>query len=849
MKIEKTNKANDPSFPIGLETVSRLGWKLFPLLLVVFVFLFVGFANAEVATLKKSLIWSADNSSDYKLPEISGGVYTTQDFIATDGQINSITVNYQASGKINFEVSADSGLNYAQVTNGVPLKGGFISGNRLRWRAQALTDDAKLYKVNINYTDTAGVLENFGEPSLSGFLYRKAIQIEKSETQELYNYQLKLRIGENESVKDVDVNLGGRTLADFKDLRFSAADGQTPLPYYMESLEGDTGSRIATVWVKIPQIPKEGVIFYLYYGNDTAVGLSDPNATFDFYEDFTAVSLDKNKWVIHTDPKGSAQPAKGTVKLDAAEIITKEFQFKEGIIEYSSSAESGFESSLNVRNKNEETYDSPIWLAYSSIYKGAEHCIAVDGIVKTNDPLAKLTVAGEKYNYRITLDSGKIIFERFDSLNKETQASASYNIDPMPKAGYLSLRSGGDGAGKNIINFGAIRARKAAANLPVYNIGKEERVSLPIFVDTQLSSYGNLILKDVATSGYYISPDIASVGEVTRIIIPSWKVDPTDATTVGVSISADSAATYKKECENSKYYYASKKDFSAGSSLKARVDLSRENTGEKSSGLSAFSLDYRPGKITVTSPGKGDTLNQATAKILWSATEYEQSYLMKLEYSLDRGKTYKEITGKTGNSGEYLWSIPTGINSRRALVKVSDSFDDSINAVSNGAFSIMTAQEPITAPAAVEVSAEKTAVPVVAQEKKKEKESPANLYDLLIKVGDNVSAAGYKDGDIIMIKPAGYLWSTEEKARFLIIRAKLTPERAQELIQPKQKIISSGWLGRKKTAKTLNKRRYSINLRGMITSDDRELAGQGKLNGKPIEVEDIATALQEKRGE
>jgi hypothetical protein len=779
-------------------------------------FLFAGVANAETVTLQKALIFSADNSSDYKLPEVSGSVYALKDFIATSGQITGITVNWKSSGAINFEVSADNGLHYYSVVNGAPLKNNFVNGDRLRWRATTLSDDAKLTAVNINYTDTAGVSANFGEPELSGFLYRKEISIEKSKNEDLYNYQLKLKIGENESVKNVDFNLGGRTLADFKDIRFAAADGQTPLPYYIEALEGETGSRVATVWVRVPQIPKAGVILYLYYGNDTAESLSNPNATFDFYEDFTAASLDKNKWVVHTEQKGSASLTKGAVKLDAAEIITKEFQFKEGIIEYSCSSESGFENSLNIRNKNEESYDSPIWLAYASIYKGAEHCIAVDGIVKVNDPLAKLAVAGEKYNYRVTLDSGKITFERFEMASgkmgqspsgtvpifpmTELQASAAYDIDPMPKAGYLSLRSGGDGGGKNIINFGALRVRKAAAYSPVHNIGKEERVALPIFVDTKLSSYGNITLKDTATSGYYVSSDIAAADGTVRIIIPTWKVEPADKTTVKVSVSADGGANYKKECENAKYYYVSKKDFSAGLSLKARLDISRQNTGENSLGISEVSLDYRPGKITVTAPAGGESWTQGNQKISWSALDYEVTYPIKLEYSLDLGKSYKEIVEKTDNYGEYFWDIPSGSQSRRAVIRVSDGYDNSINSVSRKPFAITLAQgtqeniQKIEAPLTAEELAKRAKENAeLARVLAKAKNAPGvKSYELLIKTSGSAdpNPLSYRAGDIVMIKPAGFKWSETEKSGFLILTVDLDDEAIAKLLSPRQ--IESG---------------------------------------------------------
>jgi len=744
-------------------------------LVIALFFLFINCANAEVATIQKPLIFSADNSGDYKLSRNTEGVYSPDDFIATSGQIKSLTVNWQADGKINFEVSADNGLHYYSVVNGVPLKSGFVSGNRLRWRATVLSDDVKLSLAKINYTDSSGVEKDFGEPTLSGFLYRKEIQIKKSANQDLYNYQLKLKIAESAAVKNVDVNLGQAVLADFKDIRFSAADGQTPLPYYRESVEGEAGSRVATVWVKVPEIPKEGVILYLYYGNAGAEDQSSPNATFDFYEDFQAGSLDKNKWVVHTEQKGSAQLTKGMIKLDAAEIITKEFQFKEGIIEYSSSAESGFESSLNIRNKNEESYDSPIWLAYSSIYKGAEHCIAVDGIVKANDATAKLTTAGENYNYRINLNNGKLTFERFDAANAEKQASVTYDINPMPKAGYLSLRSGGDGGGKNIIYFGTLRARKSSANLPVIeNVGKEERVSLPVFVDTTISKSGGLTLKDEATSGYYLAQDLtAAVESPVRIIVPSWKIEASDMTTIGVNVSADKGVTYKKNCENAKFYYASKKDFAEGTNLKVRFDLQGSvianppKAGKAiSGGISMFALDYRPGKINVISPnGKEQWGVGEKQKISWSAQDYEPSYLFDLDYSLDQGKSYISIATQEKNDGVYSWTIPDAV-SKTVKVKVSDSLDKDIYDTSDASFSV-----------AANTSAEETTLEEATLEEAQKATSGAQL--LVIK-GKSLRQGRNKIGDIVGIFDSNHEFSAAEKASFDIIRV---PGKTKEQVE------------------------------------------------------------------
>jgi hypothetical protein len=679
---------------------SKGGGSLFQgrvIFLWVFLFFLMGLTAgfAEVAVIQSPLSWYEGGSGKYALPKLIGDEYSLSEFVSTEGQVKTICVNYEAAGKISVEVSADNGLHYYVVINGVPLEGGFVSSDRLRWRAKTLSDDAKLYSLKIAYTDTAGVMRTFGQPELSGFKYRKPVFIQNSGKEILYNYQIKINLGESQAVKEVDLNCANKTLADFKDIRFTASDAQTPLPYYRENIEGPTGSRKAVFWVKVPQIPQDGITFYLYYGNADAEDLSDANKTFDFFEDFSASQLDKNKWVLHVEPKGSAIISLGKMKLDAAEIISKDFKFQEGIIEYSSFVETGFENSLNIRNKVDDSYDIPIWLAYASAYKGAEHCIAVDGVVKINDGLAKPQAPGAFYNYRLNVLGGKIIFERFDSLAKELQASVTYQLDPKNKTGYLGLHSGGDGDGKNIVNFGTLRVRKPAETLPIIEgSGKEETVALPVFVDTAISEKGQLVLKAAAKSGYYITADIICA-EPARIIIPNWNTDSDNKLDFDLGFSADKGLTYKSNCEKGKFYYASKKDFSPGNDLKVRVDLSGSSNSQANSGLASLALDYRLGRINIIAPNGGEVITQGSQReITWSAQDYEPSYPVNIEYSTDAGKNYTLIAGNLANSGDYLWTAAG--DSQRVLVKVADANDASIFDVSDKVFNVAATEESST---------------------------------------------------------------------------------------------------------------------------------------------------------
>ena len=58
-----------------------------------------------------------------------------------------------------------------------------------------------------------------------------------------------------------------KALPDGGDLRVSASDGSTLIPFWIESW--DAVAKQASLWVKVPTIPSGGTIIYLYYGNAT----------------------------------------------------------------------------------------------------------------------------------------------------------------------------------------------------------------------------------------------------------------------------------------------------------------------------------------------------------------------------------------------------------------------------------------------------------------------------------------------------------------------------------------------------------------------------------------------------
>ena len=73
-------------------------------------------------------------------------------------------------------------------------------------------------------------------------------------------------------------------------------DKSTLIPFYIE--EWDTTNKNAKIWIKVPLIPANSIKkIYLKYNPDRTESLSNPDNTFDLYDDFEDGVIDTEKWV------------------------------------------------------------------------------------------------------------------------------------------------------------------------------------------------------------------------------------------------------------------------------------------------------------------------------------------------------------------------------------------------------------------------------------------------------------------------------------------------------------------------------------------------------------------------
>ena len=120
----------------------------------------------------------------------------------------------------------------------------------------------------------------------SAWSYRSAVTIANPGGTTLTNYQVNVALNSSFNFALAQSNGG--------DVQFTAGDGATLIPFWIESWK--PGQSTASLWVNVPSIPSGGTTVYLYYGNPAATSASSGTNTFNFFDDFESGILDSTKW-------------------------------------------------------------------------------------------------------------------------------------------------------------------------------------------------------------------------------------------------------------------------------------------------------------------------------------------------------------------------------------------------------------------------------------------------------------------------------------------------------------------------------------------------------------------------
>lgn len=137
-------------------------------------------------------------------------------------------------------------------------------------------DPTTTVTMNGNYSITANFTESVPPWPREDWAYRKAVAVTGSSSP-LTDYQVRVPLA----------YVAGHMNADYSDIRFTDADGETLIPHWLES----STPTDAAFWVRVPTIPTPGTTVYAYYGNASAASVSDGEATFIFFDDYSTDKL------------------------------------------------------------------------------------------------------------------------------------------------------------------------------------------------------------------------------------------------------------------------------------------------------------------------------------------------------------------------------------------------------------------------------------------------------------------------------------------------------------------------------------------------------------------------------
>ena len=111
--------------------------------------------------------------------------------------------------------------------------------------------------------------------------YRRLVTISNPGSTVLTDYQVRINLDNTFDFADAN--------SDGSDIRITAADGITELPFWIETWNV-TGTQ-ATIWIKVPTLPTSGITVYLYYGNAFATSIANGENTFNAYDGFENYAL------------------------------------------------------------------------------------------------------------------------------------------------------------------------------------------------------------------------------------------------------------------------------------------------------------------------------------------------------------------------------------------------------------------------------------------------------------------------------------------------------------------------------------------------------------------------------
>ena len=164
-------------------------------------------------------------------------------------------------------------------------------------------------------------LTTHAQPCLSGWLYRKAIEVNNLDA-------ASNNVVVNYTFDGKALLTAGKLKIDGGDIRFLDNNGNN-LDYWLE--RSTLNSNLSQVWIKIASLPVGISTIYMFYGNSSGVPISSGDKVFTFFDDFSGGSLNSNLWSTCKSADGNIYQSGGNLVLQTANdqqaIITSKNTF------------------------------------------------------------------------------------------------------------------------------------------------------------------------------------------------------------------------------------------------------------------------------------------------------------------------------------------------------------------------------------------------------------------------------------------------------------------------------------------------------------------------------------------
>lgn len=305
---------------------------------------------------------------------------------------------------------------------------------------------------------------------LTGWNYRKKITL-TGQTGAGTDYQVKLLVGESSGATGENFDVAGHS-ASFPtgedvsgDLRFTASDGTTLLPFWVESVSGTTPNRLATVWVKVSADLGTNQDIYCYYSG-TTTNVSSGENTFPLFDKFTSNPIGST-WIVESGGNweySSSDGIRNYITSNNKGIVNNEFSFLHGYRIKAKVKLTTWENNIVIKISSSDYYQLYIHDDFNSlrINRGAT---LLDEVSQTITP-------GETHTIEFASLNGAV-YSWFDGNIKSNGATDS---SPLTGSGYIKLESY-----RNYSDNGwydDILVRKWIATEPSYNTAGSEEIPI-----------------------------------------------------------------------------------------------------------------------------------------------------------------------------------------------------------------------------------------------------------------------------------------------------------------------------------------------------------------------------------